>query len=163
MTRTRDSHGRLAASRTSNEAGEWPCSTCKEHKPVSSFSWDAGRGQPKRICKVCHAEAEKARRAVPANRDYMRVWLLKKNYGITAEEYHALYDSQEGRCAVCQDEVPNLLKYDGDGRRVVALDHCHDSGRIRGILCRDCNVGLGTFRDDPNRLRSAIEYLTREN
>lgn len=64
------------------------------------------------------------------------------------------YVEQEGRCAVCkrtEDEVGSTLH----------LDHCHATGKLRGLLCADCNRGLGSFRDSPENLIAASEYLTR--
>jgi hypothetical protein len=59
--------------------------------------------------------------------------------------------AQEGRCAICRREQP-------DGR-ALHVDHCHASGRIRGLLCEACNIGLGLYRDDPAVLRRAAGYI----
>lgn len=76
-------------------------------------------------------------------------------YGITAEAFDALLAIQGGVCAVCRsDEWPGK-----DNRP--HIDHCHATGRIRGILCGRCNTGLGQFGDDPARLRAAADYLER--
>lgn len=74
-------------------------------------------------------------------------------YGMTAEQYDALMADQDGRCAICRsDEWP------GKGNRP-HVDHDHDSGAVRGLLCGKCNVALGNMDDDPNRLRAAAAYL----
>lgn len=73
-----------------------------------------------------------------------------------------MYEAQEGRCAVCGTSASETS---GKGKRL-QVDHCHTSGKIRGLLCDGCNRGLGSFKDDPARLGRAIEYLTnhmREN
>lgn len=68
------------------------------------------------------------------------------------EEYLLLLRTQEFKCAVCGDPINDKAD----------LDHDHNTGGVRGILCRACNVGLGNFRDSPERLQRAIEYLQRE-
>jgi predicted nucleic acid-binding Zn ribbon protein len=75
-----------------------------------------------------------------------------KKYGITPEQYDAMLDRQDHRCAVCRTDTPN-----GKGWHV---DHDHASGKVRGILCGNCNNGIGNFHDDPATLRAAIDYLT---
>jgi hypothetical protein len=69
------------------------------------------------------------------------------------EQFQELVDQQEGRCACCGDMPP-----EGDRLRV---DHDHETLVVRGLLCHHCNTGLGQFRDDPQRLTAAIEYLKR--
>jgi hypothetical protein len=76
---------------------------------------------------------------------------LRKLYGITAAEAEALLTSQGGVCAICRtDEWGDLAPH---------VDHDHESGAVRGVLCQACNHGLGKFRDDPGRLRAAADYL----
>jgi hypothetical protein len=78
---------------------------------------------------------------------------LKKLYGIDADEYNKLFKEQNFCCAICGD---NLAKVDKKHR---FLDHDHISGKVRGILCRRCNLGIGFFKDDTNVLGLAIKYL----
>jgi hypothetical protein len=97
-------------------------------------------------------------------REYQRVWRannrlrskhndLKKNYGITLVEYDEMLERQHGCCAIC-----GTPQEDCTGARL-CIDHCHDSGAVRGLLCHPCNRALGLFKDDPTRLRVAIAYL----
>jgi len=79
---------------------------------------------------------------------YMREYL----YGIKPAEFDALLDSQGGRCAICRTETAG-------GKGGWHVDHDHATGRIRGLLCHGCNIALGYFRDDPDRLRAAMAYL----
>lgn len=75
--------------------------------------------------------------------------LVKKRYGLTLEAAEALVVASGGLCAICRREAePNI-------------DHCHASGRVRGVLCRACNKGLGHFYDKPDLLRAAAAYLER--
>lgn len=80
---------------------------------------------------------------------------IKSKYGITIEDYDKIYDKQNGKCAICGVSKKN-------GSRVgLVIDHCHNNGHIRGLLCSHCNTGLGQFRDDTGLLQKAIDYLTR--
>ena len=76
-----------------------------------------------------------------------------RSYGLTVAEYHARLSAQGGRCAICRSEFG-----DATGRRL-AVDHCHGTGRVRGLLCGKCNVGIGQFNHDPDLLTKAIGYL----
>ena len=77
---------------------------------------------------------------------------LRRRYGITPEDYDGLLAHQQGVCAICGATEPG-------GRGRFHVDHCHDEGIIRGLLCANCNQGLGKFKDDPTLLTSAIAYL----
>ena len=77
---------------------------------------------------------------------------LRTRYGMTVEEYDGLLDSQGGACAICSTGTPG-------GRGRFHVDHCHTSGMIRGLLCNDCNVGIGRLADDPIRCMQAAKYL----
>lgn len=81
---------------------------------------------------------------------------LKRAYGITPEEYRELVDLQGGRCAACGD-VPSGAGHCGR----LHVDHDHETGAIRGLLCVTCNQGLGQFKDSTVRLQKAIMYLQR--
>jgi hypothetical protein len=78
---------------------------------------------------------------------------LKTQYGMTLEDYNAMVERQGGGCAIC-----GTTEIRGYGKRQ-AIDHCHDSNRVRGILCGNCNRGLGAFNHDPDLLVSAASYL----
>lgn len=73
-----------------------------------------------------------------------------RRYKMTPEQYDAMWEAQAKRCALCAKETPRPV-----------IDHCHDTGRVRGILCTQCNTGLGKFGDSPEMLMLAIEYLTK--
>lgn len=83
---------------------------------------------------------------------------LKAKYNITLDDYDNMYSSQDGLCAICGTDEPkkNSKSYS------FAVDHCHSTGAVRGLLCDQCNTGLGQFRDDPDLLRNAIQYLNKE-
>lgn len=81
---------------------------------------------------------------------------LKRLYGLTREEYFNLLNTQNNKCAICFTE-----KISGKSR--LAIDHDHTTGKVRGLLCNQCNRGLGYLRDDITRFRSAIDYLERHS
>lgn len=106
-----------------------------------------GRGEP--FTKLTEAQT----------REIQRRSNLKRHYGISIEEYESIAISQDGRCAICRCP-PKRVK-----RRAVAyrlcVDHDHATGRVRGLLCNDCNRALGLLGDDPHVLLRAVGYLWR--
>lgn len=76
-----------------------------------------------------------------------------KKYGITERDWRGMVSAQEANCAICGTH----FEYVG----ALAIDHCHKTGGVRGLLCRGCNTGLGMFKDDPELMRRAISYLER--
>lgn len=76
---------------------------------------------------------------------------LKYKYGLTLEEYQTMFDRQNGVCAIC------IGTEEG---RMLAVDHCHETEKVRGLLCGACNRGLGLFGDNPEVLQRAKEYVS---
>jgi hypothetical protein len=76
-----------------------------------------------------------------------------KKYGLTEEEYTVLLISQNNLCAICCK--------DKESKRDWHVDHCHTTGKVRGILCHHCNLGLGNFKDNKGYLENAIAYLSK--
>lgn len=90
-----------------------------------------------------------------------KVWRethLRKNFGISSAVYAEMCDSQNNLCAICRH--PETQKR-GNKLKTLAVDHDHKTGAIRGLLCSDCNTGLGKFKDDKTVLNAAIAYLDR--
>lgn len=81
---------------------------------------------------------------------------LLATYGITMEEFKEMESKQMGVCAICQ-QLPSGHK------KVLCVDHCHETGIVRGLLCDDCNNLLGRAKDNPMILMSAVVYLTDSN
>ena len=89
------------------------------------------------------------------NRYPKRKWhLIMSKYGLCKEDFESMLEGQENKCAICEFEF-----HDESKSTRPHIDHCHDSGSVRGLLCNNCNAGLGQFKDDPGLLSSAIEYL----
>lgn len=139
--------------------GEKRCRKCGEVKPLSEFHFCAANKTDGRKgrCKACAADAQRDRHARDPDR---RRWtVVLHRYGITKADFDALYDAQDGACALCG-------KTDGAAREAVGerywlhIDHDHETGRVRGLLCFACNNGLGFF-STPELLARADEYLRR--
>ncbi len=114
------------------------CPFCKETKPAERFCRAIRESDGlQTYCKDCKS-----------------YFCRLKRYGLLLGEFEKILDSQGGRCAICNKDL------DVD-RRNRHLDHCHETGAIRGILCRGCNNGLGSFQDNPEILEKAAIYLRR--
>ena len=81
---------------------------------------------------------------------------LMRRYGISPEQYEVLHEAQDGVCAICKE--PETARYQGTLRRL-SVDHCHESGKVRGLLCGRCNQSIGRMRDSPALLEEAARYL----
>lgn len=92
------------------------------------------------------------------NPEKMKAIDLKKNYGITLEFYYELLTKQNHVCAICK-RPEFALDHRTGLPRALAVDHCHITGKIRGLLCTNCNRGLGKFNDRIDLLQNAISYL----
>ena len=83
---------------------------------------------------------------------------MKYKYGVSPEQFLKTWDDQNGECAICKDTLPDLAIYE-NRKRGYAIDHNHDTGEFRGILCTECNTLLGMSGDSPGILKEAIKYL----
>ena len=84
--------------------------------------------------------------------------ILKHEYGITLEEYNVILKKQNNVCAICQSEEILIDKRTGKAKRL-AVDHCHKTDAIRGLLCWSCNTAIGKLRDDPQIIERAAKYV----
>ena len=82
---------------------------------------------------------------------------LKKHYGITIEDYERMLKEQGGVCKICKEVCKATTK--AGLPQNMPVDHCHETGKVRAILCSQCNKGLGSFRDDPNLMMAAAAYI----
>jgi hypothetical protein len=90
------------------------------------------------------------------HKEQMSGYDLKRHYGMSPAAKEEMLNQQERKCAICRCDESMSIK----GRRVgLAVDHCHGSGNVRGLLCYQCNTGLGAFKDDPGLLWAAMQYL----
>lgn len=149
--------------RTNKAADEFIyCASCDQTLPRSAFSFRTkGRqiGQPYLPCKDCknrkHREYLKAnphvkkkhRRPAHTQNHYL------KKYGLTLATFEALLESQDWTCAIC----PAVFR--GEHAVTPAIDHCHQTGQVRGILCKECNLALGLLKESADYAERAAEYL----
>lgn len=115
---------------------------------------DRRRYAPERKAVTLEANREymRKRNSTPEGKARIRRRELQRKYGLTPEQWDQMFAQQGSRCAICGTTEPG-------SNHGWATDHCHASGRVRAILCAPCNLGLGLFKDNPNILRAAIDYL----
>lgn len=132
------------------------CSTCKAPKPVTDYhrSRTTTDGYDPR-CKPCRKTAASTH---TVDHELKRSNSRLRFYGITTEQYATMFTQQRGLCAICQQA--ETMTYRGTVKQL-SVDHDHETGKVRGLLCAACNFALGKFKDDPTLLRSAADYLER--
>jgi len=148
----------------SRSADELLCHRCRESKPPAEFYPHAtSRRGYQYWCISCCSAVRRERVGIPQDPKLSRIYKLKEAYGITPEDYDAMYKQQQGRCATCGVQKEPWEAGSGiEGRdRFLVVDHCHVDGWVRGLLCGNCNHGLGKFCDDPALMRAAADYLIR--
>lgn len=143
------------------------CTKCGESKTIDEFSLsrkatETANAVYKPSCKQC--ASDRAMEWYHANRDRADENRIRFNlrtlYGITLEQYEEMLRAQGGVCAICKQDEP--AAHGRTGRKFkLSVDHCHDSGRIRGLLCQKCNRAIGLLGDDPATLHRAAAYLAR--
>jgi hypothetical protein len=172
-------------------ATEATCGACHTRRPASEFRRDSNRSTGiYNLCRSCENARRRSYRA--KNRDatnarrranYVPKWdghcancgtklgtrqrlycgqnckakaqHLRQKYDLSLDAFMDLVARQDASCAICRTPVT-----EGGGG---VVDHCHDSGKVRGLLCRKCNSGLGMFRDQPALLRQALAYLEEQD
>jgi len=133
------------------------CSKCKELKELHEFYtkrrkelYPASNAGVSSDCRECFKESRRK-----FNRKYpekVRERDLKGKYGIDLNKYNAMFAEQQGLCAGCN-------RHQSEFERVFAVDHNHDTGQVRGLLCSPCNVALGMLEENINTLQSLIKYI----
>jgi len=127
------------------------CCKCKVYKSVNHFNKASARKDGlQTACKECHAELKKAKGKL-----YDRERKLKFKYGVDLNDYERLLEEQEGCCAIC-GVTPENEPYG-----VLSVDHNHDTGEVRGLLCNACNRVLGFAKDSKQVLKKAYAYLDK--
>lgn len=160
------------------------CVTCGVTQPLSSFPVRSDTGKHKRRCRECDNEWHKAnyqkikekkkaaakthyskpevkeqRKAYRAARKlqdkvWKKNWDLQRHYGIDLAALDATLEAQHCHCPICARYFPK-------NSRAWHVDHDHDSGKVRGVICTNCNTMLGQSQDNPDTLRRAAEYLEK--
>lgn len=107
-------------------------------------------------CGLNYRRGRSKRRWAAKTLDEKKSGWLRWKHGMSAEEYKRLLEKQAGRCAICAvPEAEAMGRVPGS----LQVDHCHKTGRIRGLLCWNCNIGIGQFGDNPSTIKNAAEYL----
>jgi hypothetical protein len=125
------------------------CTGCSTLKPVEEFyPYPKSPDGRSHRCKVCTQKDN------VSNTELRRRSSLMRKYGITVEQYDSMLAEQGGRCACCGTDEPG-----GRSKVVFHVDHDHGTGAVRGLLCRGCNVGIGSLGDTIAGLEMGIRYL----
>ena len=162
------------------------CIRCNKEKPLSAFNYhNRAKGQHRNLCVECQAAWAKNYNASPegqkTSKEYVarnkarydelkefykndpkrkaarKVYHRKRQlaeYGLTLKDYERMLKSQDGKCAICGTTDTGKKDY-------FRIDHCHKTGKVRGLLCHSCNVSLGLFKDSRELLQKAYNYLTQ--
>ena len=143
------------------------CNNCKIEKPFSDFYID--KRVKKRtgycnICKICQSiryknYLEKKYGSYAAGTRARELW---SNYKMSLGDYDALLNKQDFACAICKTSYVDMLTAERGKTRMPPVDHCHTTGKIRGILCQRCNKAIGLLKDSPNLARALADYLEKE-
>lgn len=131
------------------------CSCCKQTKTTNSFTKNRARYDGlATYCKECRHKINKERyqRNIPIHRNAA----LKKNYGITLEDWNKMFEEQHGCCAICGTHQSEL-------DRKLSVDHNHDTGEIRSLLCDACNQVIGRVKENIIVLLNMIDYLKKHD
>ena len=129
------------------------CNKCNIEKDASEFNKKtASKDGLQYHCKECASSYKKKYKKSPKGKSNQRKTNLKRNYGITPEQYDEILKSQDYKCAICRYDKPG-------GRGRFHVDHDHETGQVRGLLCHSCNTSLGGFKDNPSITDAATNYL----
>jgi hypothetical protein len=130
------------------KVGQARCARCQEVKPLEDFNRHPTKTNGRAsYCKLCVSSNSKTWYLTKGRERWLR-----KTYGIGLDEYNALVEKQEGRCAAC-GRLPE--------GRALDVDHDHTYGRVRGLLCMRCNLAIGHLGDDPDAIVALAMYLLR--
>lgn len=126
------------------------CTRCKKRRPLTAYYIVHRKNHQRHtVCPRCLAQlGNQWRRKNP----YLaHVYQVQYRYGLPRAEYERLHRAQKSRCAICGAKATK--------RKVLCVDHCHRTNKIRGLLCKACNTGLGFFKDRVGNLQRAVQYL----
>jgi hypothetical protein len=128
------------------------CCKCKTELPLKEFVKDKNRKDgiyP--VCRGCRNSYARIHRATYPKKS--QGYTRKYKYGITNEDYDKKLNDQGNACAICQTKIP------GGNKESFFIDHDHETGKVRGLLCRSCNLMIGHAKDETQLLATAIGYL----
>jgi len=142
------------------------CSKCKTIQPLNEFHKSCShKDGVNPQCRTCFnkkrrdtnredkKDLERAKKWYTSNKEKVRSKQIERKYGITYENYLLLIEDQNNKCAICCKIM--------NGKREPAIDHCHDTGQVRQLLCSNCNAAIGLLQDDPIIIEKAAQYVSR--
>jgi len=141
------------------------CISCNIELPINRFEHQNNRPNPRRKCKSCRISQrvyseeslirmkEYKKKYNIGNRNYLKNYALVKKYGIDLSKFNLMILQQNNKCGICSKEMVSKKKKH--------VDHDHNTGRVRDILCSTCNSGIGMLGDSIEHLNNAVKYLKR--
>ena len=137
------------------------CKVCGLIKPTDEFYRASDQRYLQPDCKACHVEASRRYyHRLPPEAKARRIATIKaRKYGMTLDEMLAYVEQHDDNCDICGQ--PDTTHRNATWTRQLTFDHDHDTGRLRGMLCSQCNLALGRFGEDVELLRKAIDYIER--
>jgi len=139
----------------------WLSTTCRDCELAANRAWHQENKRDRSAWRAEHSDKVKKYNKVAYSKmtDEQKKLISRRStlakYGLTPEDYQVMFDMQDGKCSVCQ----RTPEGNGVSRHNLVVDHDHDTGQVRALLCDFCNRGLGIFRDDPDLLMHAADYL----
>lgn len=135
------------------------CGKCRLVKPLTDFSTNKGKNDGyNHWCKICANTYNKERNRQLYTESFIRAKNLKQHYGITSAECQAMFLAQNGVCAAC-GQPERFHDPRTKQAKNLQVDHCHTTGKVRVLLCKECNNALGLLHDDPERVRQLLRYV----
>lgn len=136
------------------------CNICKKVKPLDEFYRHCrGKDGVATRCKACKNEYSRRRCKTLVGHLVLRKRHLKAKFGITLEKYERMFEEQDGLCAICGQ--PEIIFHPQGTPWLLSVDHSHETGQVRALLCNACNQGIGWFERDMDMSLKFIEYLEK--
>lgn len=142
------------------------CPACDTDKPIDEFTNNRSRPDGKAsYCKLCTRQKLKERRQKPDYPEKQRFFFMQWKYGLTQQEFRKILALQEGKCAVCGTQSSDVERpgftRSGKKNKGLVVDHDHNTGAIRGLLCDRCNRAIGLLRESAMVLAKAAAYVEK--
>jgi hypothetical protein len=134
---------------------DWYRKNPKKVKAIAKRKW-AKPGHREKVSKYRKQYRKRGGLVHEREKINQRAYKYMRNYGITQTDYDQLYVAHDGRCAICR-QIETRIK--NSRVKWIAVDHDHKTNEVRGLLCHQCNVGIGSFKDDVELLEAAVRYL----
>ncbi len=135
------------------------CACCTIEQPIEEFYWtDKQKKYRHNNCRACRRSQTKQHAKTDKGKKAKRNGVLRRNFGLTGQQYENMYEKQSGLCAICNKEEIQVRR--GSLSRL-SVDHDHETKQIRELLCSRCNMGIGSFGENIEIMLKAIEYLKK--